>query len=186
MRRGACYGAGMDWKPALHPAFRPALGIAAILTLSACAGSPDRYPSLAIRDVERIYGSAQPVEPPAPPAPAQPSAELAQRLAQLQSEAANAHQAFLSALPRTRSLVNAARGSAVASDPWIAAQTGVSSLEANRNRVMLAMADLDKLLLQAEIEGGAREAIARTQEAVNGMVQEEDSVLQQLLGSLRS
>lgn len=185
MRRGACYGPAMDCKPALRSAFGPASSIALILTLGACASSADRYPSLAIRDIERIYGSAQPVEPAPPPPPVEASPELTQRLSQLQGEAARAHQAFLSALPRTRSLVNAARGSAVASDSWVAAQTSVSSLESSRNRIMLAMADLDKLLLQAEIEGGAREAVAQAQASVNGMVEEEDAVLEQLIGSLR-
>ena len=167
------------------PVSASACGLALILALGACTSTSDRYPSLAIREAERIHGSAQPVAPAPPPQPVPPSAELAQRLAQLRGEATRSHQAFLSAAPRTRALVNAARGSAVASDPWIAAQASLSGLEVTRNRTMEAMADLDKLLLQAEMEGGAREAVAETQAQVNSLLDEENALVRQLAGSLR-
>lgn len=187
MRRAACYGAGMDSQPVLRPAFAVLSSAVLALSLGACATS-DRYPSLAIRDVERLYGSAQPVEPnPAPPPPpAQPSPELAQRLIQLQNQATQAHQAFLSALPGTRSHVNAARNAAVASDSWVIAQNSISTLESARARAMLAMADLDQLLLQTETEGGARDAVIAAQAKVNGMVEDENGTLDQLSDSLRN
>ena len=169
------------------PVSASACGLALILALGACTSTSDRYPSLAIRDVERLYGSAQPVEPnPAPPPPAQPSPELAQRLIQLQNQATQAHQAFLSALPGTRSHVNAARNAAVASDSWVIAQNSISTLESARARAMVAMADLDQLLLQTETEGGARDAVIAAQAKVNGMVEDENGTLDQLSDSLRN
>lgn len=187
MPRRACYGAGMDCQPAFRPAFAALSSLALAVSLSACASTSDRYPSLAIRDVERFYGSAQPVDAnPAPPPPVQPSPELAQRLVQLQDQAAQAHQAFLSALPGTRSQVNAARNAAVASDSWVTAQNSISTLESSRSHAMLAMAELDQLLVQAETGVGARDAVIAAQAKVDGMVQEENTVLDHLVASLRN
>jgi len=163
----------------------PASGIALILALGACASTSDRYPSLAIRDAERVHGSAQAVTPEPEPQPVQPSADLAQRLVQLRGAAARGHQAFLSAAPRTKSLIDAARGSAVASDSWVAAQASLSGLETVRNETMTSMAELDKLLLQAELEGGAREAVAATRSEVGSLLDSENATLEQMAGSLR-
>ena len=45
---------------------------------AACASSPDDYPSLAIRDAERVSGTLQPAEPyvPTPAAPEGPVKQL--------------------------------------------------------------------------------------------------------------
>lgn len=181
MARRACYGACMVYKRVSAPAS----GIALILALGACASTSDRYPSLAIRDAERVHGSAQAVTPEPEPQPVQPSADLAQRLVQLRGAAARGHQAFLSAAPRTKSLIDAARGSAVASDSWVAAQASLSGLETVRNETMTSMAELDKLLLQAELEGGAREAVAATRSEVGSLLDSENATLEQMAGSLR-
>ncbi|OCC24968.1 hypothetical protein MB02_05875 [Croceicoccus estronivorus] len=166
------------------PALGPALGIALTFALSACASAPDGYPSLAIRDIERVYGSAEPVAPPPPPPVIEPSTELAERLVQLQDQASQAHQAFLSAMPRASQLVAAARQSEIADDPWVAAQSGLSHLEASRNRAMLVMADLDRMLVAVEMDGGAREAIAQAQANVDALVNEENTLLEGLIAQL--
>lgn len=181
MARRSCYGADMVCKPALVSA----LGMTLTFTLGGCASTSDRYPSLAIRETERIHSSAQTAEPAPPPAPVQPSADLTQRLGQLRTQANQAHQAFLGAAPRTRSLVNAARGSATASDAWISAQVSLSQLEITRRQTISAMADLDKLLLQTELQGGAIDAVAETQGQVGALLNEENALMRQLGGSLR-
>ena len=181
MPRRACYGTRMACKPVTVSV----LGTALVVMLSACASTSDRYPSLAIRDAERAHGTAQQAEPTPPPAPVQPSAELSQRLGQLRAQAGRGHQAFLAAAPRTRAAVNAARGSAVASDAWVAAQVSLSSLEITRNDTMTAMADLDKLRLETEVSGGAVEAVSATQAQVNTILNEENALLRQLSASLR-
>lgn len=182
MRRAACYGTPMNCTP-VRPAF---ISLTLLAGLTACTSTSDRYPSLAIRDAERAYASgAFDSHPTPPPAPVELSAALVQKLSQLQGQAQQAHHAFLAAAPRTRTLVNSARGSAIASDSWVAAQIGISGLEAHRNRAMVAMADLDALLLQTEIEGGAREAVQQAHTAVDSMIHEEDSVLSSLKGQLQ-
>ena len=180
MARGACYGIGHGLQTRFRPRMRPRPDPRA-RRLHQHVGPL----SLAGDSGGRADSRQRPAGRPSPPHPVQPSAELAQRLAQLRGEATRSHQAFLSAAPRTRALVNAARGSAVASDPWIAAQASLSGLEVTRNRTMEAMADLDKLLLQAEMEGGAREAVAETQAQVNSLLDEENALVRQLAGSLR-
>src|SRR5690606_41180397 len=82
--------------------FNRACLIAALgCTLSACAASA-RYPSLAIRDAERVTGTMQPAEP-EPYVPPPPASTVLDQLDRLTGDAATAHRAFLAALPQARS-----------------------------------------------------------------------------------
>lgn len=147
--------------------------------LAACSTTPsDRYPSLAIRDIERVYGSNWAVAPEPPPSvPAILSPELAERLAQFRAAAVKAHAEFLQAAPRVEVLVIAAENAELASERWVDAQVGIADLEASRSRAMIALADLDALQIAAELEGGPIEAIVATQQQINTLVAEEDQRL---------
>ncbi|MGK2909070.1 MAG: hypothetical protein ACSLE1_04625 [Sphingobium sp.] len=124
--------------------FRPLLSSLALL-LTGCAASVaehSAYPSLARRPVEtRDYET--PVVAPAAPtsATAVPDADLARYAAQAVSGAG----AFDREYPAAERQARAAAGAAVSSDPWIAAQTAISGLEASRNDSVSALAALDTL-----------------------------------------
>ncbi len=151
----------------------------------ACAGDSGRYPSLAIRDAERVTGTAQPIEPEEIPAPETPSQDLVTRLAQIKGEADRAHGAFLAAAPAAERAVSAASAAAVASDAWISAQVAVANLEATRSRLLVALAQLDSLHVSAELEGGARSTISGARDQVDQMAQTENEIIARLLDRLR-
>lgn len=176
--RRLCYGPGMTPRKAAPLLLAPIL-------LSACASSPsDRYPSLAMRDFERVGGTGTPVEPatpPPPPPPVLPDEALSARLERLRAQAEEAHRAFLAATPRARSAVSSAAGAPRASDRWVEAEMAVSSLESTRGRAMVALADLDSLKVSATLEDGAVEAINAVHATVGELVAQEDRIIDELV-----
>lgn len=153
-------------------------------SLSACTTASDAYPSLAIRDVERAAGTMQPAEPAAYVAPAPPAAVL-DRLDQLAAEAASAHRAFQAEAPRARTAVTAARGAGPGADSWAVAQVAVAGLESTRSRAMIALADLDRIYVDAAVEGLEITRIAAARDRVAAQVDEQNAAIEQMLGDLR-
>lgn len=153
--------------------------------LVACAGGSADYPSLAIRDAERVEGTFETepaIELPVPPAP--PSTDLLQRLSQLHAQAASAHGAFHEAAPGARRAVAAARGAGVTSDRWAEAQVALADLDSDRSRAAVALGDLDQLFTEATLAFEPREPIAETRRDVAEMIAGEDAILAELRGAL--
>lgn len=162
-----------------------AIALAAIL-LSGCAAPKAAYPSLAIRDVERVEGSFEPENALVEPiVEAPPAAELVERLAQLQNAAASAHRSFMASAPEATRLVNAAAGTDVTSNQWASAQIALASLESARSQAAVPLGDLDLLHADAAIALEQRQAIQTTRTAVIGLIAEEDAILSNLRGKIR-
>ena len=151
-------------------------------SLGACATASEEYPSLAIRDVERL-AAMPPAEPVAyvPPAPAP---TVLARLDQIAGEAASAHRAFLAETPQARSSVAAARGAEPGADSWARAQVAVAGLESSLSKAMIALADLDRLYVDAAVDGTALDRIAATRTQVAEQVDEQNATINAMLGSL--
>lgn len=127
--------------------FSRTLAIAALMPLGACATTgDDNYPDLAPRAVEGRLTTVPP-EPVALPPPPPPTADLAGRIAQLDAQAQAAERPFAAALPATKAAVSRARGAAVSSDAWVAAQAAISVLESERGPVSDALAEVDALIV---------------------------------------
>ena len=158
----------------------------AALSLAACASPSAEYPSLAIRDAERLNGTFTPAKPEteAPSASLPPAADTIERLAQLQAAAGSAHKGFLALMPRATQLVEAARESGVGSDRWAAAQVAISELDAQRSLTAIPMADLDRLYASRAVLLLPRRSIAEAQSAVQALIEAEDRVLANLKGAL--
>ena len=164
--------------------FNRALFLAALgCSLGACMAS-DKYPSLAIRDAERAGGTMQPAEP-EPYVPPAPPATVLGRLDQLTGEAASAHQAFLAETPKARSAVAAARGAGPGADSWAVAQVALAGLEAARGKAMIALADLDRLYVDAAVAGEELERIGAARDRVAAQVAEQNAAIEGMLGQLR-
>ncbi|KRA82818.1 hypothetical protein [Altererythrobacter sp. Root672] len=153
------------------------------LLLTACASASSAYPSLAIRDAERATGTMTPVTP-AVIRPAAPAGVLG-RVDQLEAEAAIADKAFTAATPAARRVVGAASGQDVGSENWSVAQVAVAGLEAERAKAVTALADLDRLYVDAGVEGTEIDRIAAAREGVTALVERQNAVLEELSGSLR-
>lgn len=162
--------------------------LVAPLLLDACA-SVKSYPSLAARPAERVYGTA-PVAGASPePAPAPtvaPDSPLAARIAAARKAANLAHDRFDKGVPAAERLT--AGSPAPQSDGWSQAQVAVSELIAARTQASGALADLDRLLVEAEAENAGDAALAtigEARDAVTASIGEEDAVLARVAGRLR-
>ncbi|HSG33068.1 MAG TPA: hypothetical protein VLA37_00930, partial [Sphingomonadaceae bacterium] len=87
------------------------------LLLAGCAKDAGLYPSLSIRDEERVSGVFDPVIP-EPYDPPEPSVETLANIAKFRADAAEAHRRLLAAAERAREPVAAARGAEIGSEAW--------------------------------------------------------------------
>ncbi|MDE8652941.1 hypothetical protein [Novosphingobium album (ex Liu et al. 2023)] len=162
------------------------------ILVAACASTGD-YPSLALRDAERVALTAQPVPGEGAPTPVPPpaSADLQARLAGLLAGAGKGHAAFEARRGTAERAVSAARGAGVASETWISAQVAIADLEAARSTAVTALAELDQLYV-AERDAGAGAppspsalAIAEARNRIDAMVSEENQAIDGLAARLR-
>ena len=161
---------------------RPLAALACACT-AACASAPGDYPSLAVRDAERVSGTLQPAEPYVPP-PASPA--VLANAASLIEQAAAAYESYRGKLAGARSAVQAARNAGFGSEPWAVASVAIAGLETERSRAMIALADLDRLTVAAATEGGATDELAAAQARVDAMVAEQTADIDGLLAALGS
>ena len=151
--------------------------------LAACATPEGEYPSLDIRPQERASGTLQP--PPAPYVPPPTPALVLGRLEQLAADAVSAHRAFLAEAPAARSAVAAASGAEPGRDGWARASVALAGLASARSRAMIVLADLDRLMVDAAVEGGELERIVAARDRVIAQVDEQNAVIASLSRSLR-
>ena len=182
----------MHWRGAggvLSAARMPGLLARAPLPLlAACASTGDKYPSLAIRDVERAEGRFEPA--PAtpldvPPVTAPLTGPLAERLAALGTAATASHRAFLGKAPAATRLANAAAGAAIGSDAWASAQVALADLDSARSATAIALGDLDALMVGSAIQGEDVAAIEVVRQQVLTQIGEEDDTLARLRAKVR-
>lgn len=152
------------------------IGLSTFL-LSACAGSSDQYPSLAIRDAERVAGQFTPVAPDQPPVPPVASG---QEVADIVATAAEAHRKFTANAPGARRLVGAARGTSAESNARSSALVALADLTALRSQTAIALASLDHLETQAASTFAPLQEIREAQNAVSLLVSEQDAVIDSL------
>lgn len=152
------------------------LPIPLLAAVAACAAPQGEFPSLAIRDAERITGTATPApaNPYTPPAPAPATLD---RLGQLQAEATAAHAAFTTQAARDRVVIAGLAGAATGSEAWAAGSAALGELEGMRGRTMIALADLDRIHVDAAVAGEDLACIATVRDAVAAMVAQEDAVI---------
>lgn len=148
--------------------------------LSACAGSSDRYPSLAIRDAERQVGVGAPTEPPPPVAPV----ASAQEITAIVAQAREANAAFREAQPGVRQLAEAARGLDFESNAYSNAAAAVATLSSLRGQTVSALGRLDALETEAAAIFASTDAIRSAQAEIEGMVIEQSAVLEAVSANL--
>lgn len=164
--------------------------LATAFALSGCS-TGGGYPSLERRAAERSYDLE--AAAPAPSAqeldPVDPA--LATRLTSLRQQARAAHESFQAQVNSASRTVNAAQGAAVASDAWSVAQVALAQLESKRSSAMIALADLDELLVGAQKAVAEKPspdlpAVSKVRDEVTSWIASQDATLAQLRGKLRS
>lgn len=162
------------------------LAILPAFLIAGCASSGKTYPSLAIRDAERVSGAFSGSEAPSANITAAPlSDSVAAQLPQLEAGARQAHRTFESAVPSARNLVARGRGSATASDNWARAQIALGDLDSLRSQTAVFLGDLDLLYVDATLAFEQREAVGKVRDIVISLVTEEDAELARLRAGLR-
>ena len=149
---------------------------------AACASATGDYPSLAVRDAERISGTLQPSEP---YVPASPSPAVLANVESLVEQARAAHDSFRTKLGPARSAVQAASGAGFGSERWAVASVAIAGLETERSRVMISLADIDRLHVAAATEGAALEELAAAQDVVSRMAADQTATIDEMLAVLR-
>jgi len=159
----------LDFRAALLP----------LALLAGCASPAGDYPSLAIRDVERIAGALDSAQR-APYAPPPPSPAMLDRAEALVQSAGDAHQAFLAEAPGASATVQNASGADSGGETRARAEVALASLISARSRTMEPLADLDRLYVDAAVEGNAIARIAAARESVEAQVAAEDAAIARL------
>jgi len=157
--------------------------LAAALLLAGCAQDAEIYPSLSIRDEERVTGTFDPVEP-APYTPPAPGADTLGGLARYHAEATAAHRLALAAAEQARGPITAARGRPVGGEEWAAASIALAEIEAQRSATMLALAEIDRLHVVAQTEARDVSEIVGVLSQVEAMLLEENRLIAALRASL--
>lgn len=171
---------------------RLAAPVIALLALSACNADRSRFPSLAIRPAERAYGTGQPVTPtPSLPLTTQlpASTDLGARIAALGDVARAAHGRFLERQGPATQLIESAKGAAPGTEVWSRAAIAFAGLTSARGEGMLALSDLDRLLIAATEKAaiGSDDDLKRVKPAHNevaALIAEEDRAIAALGGEL--
>ena len=163
--------------------------ISAALALSGCSTNGS-YPSLQRRAAERSYDAATPAPATADQGLGRLDAALATRLDILRQQALAANESFQGQVSTATRTVNAAQGAPVASDAWSVAQIALAQLESKRSAAMIALADLDTLLVSAEkanaeMPSADLPAVRKVRDEVTGWIASQDATLAQLRGKLR-
>ena len=157
------------------------------LVLAGCASGADGdYPSLARRPIESNGSeAASPVQAEVREDPA-----LTKEVGELVTKAKSGAAAFDAGLESARAKVNAAAGSAVSSEAWVAAELAISTLESERYDSVSALASLDTLYVRHinAIAGGQAEdgnnVIDRARAEVAAIVDRQNDVLDGLRARL--
>ena len=154
---------------------------AALLT-SACAGSGDKYPSLAIRDAERVQSRFTPA-PPSDRAPIRPVAS-ASEIEALVDQAQASHAQFRSAQAQAKALVGDARGRGIDTNARQRALVALADLTALHGDTAVPMSDLDMLNAQAATSFAPTEAIEAARASILALLAEQEGTLNALWSEL--
>lgn len=117
----------------------PALALPLVM-LAACTTANGDYPSLLPRPIE----SRDDAEPVRPDPVATPDAALDARIAEKRAAAAAAAKGFQAAAITAETRVAIARGMAVGSEPWVAAQSALAELDTARGETVELVTDLER------------------------------------------
>ncbi len=161
---------------------RFALMVCAICTIATgCAGGSDRYPSLAVRDAERIQGTFEPVDSSdavTKPRPAPPGQQS--QLNALLSEAGAVHADFMESVPAAQDLILAIDETGPENKAWGDAQVALAALESRRSQAAIALGDMDLLYANASADFVERREIDAARQQVIALIEQEDAILAEL------
>lgn len=147
------------------------------LSLTGCASSDGRYPSLAVRDTERVQGT---LEPAPSDQPEVIGIENLDALIAPVDRAKEAHAQFTAIEDEVRTLVNASRGVGPEDDRRAQALAGFAQLTSLRAKTALALSDLDLLEVKAATGFTRTQEIREFQSTILRLIEQQDATLDSL------
>ena len=157
----------------------------ATATLCSCAANSDRYPSLSLREFERVEGTftaATPSSESIRPTPA--PIEQVEQVAQALADAIANHDAFMDETKSAYTAVAAAEGQSLGSDDWSIALVTLAGLDSRRNATAITLADLDDLYASATLSFTERDEVGEARKQIVEMIVAEDRILNELSRNL--
>lgn len=152
------------------------------VTVSSCAGSSDRYPSLATRDFERVQGQfAAPSGDTLPTRPAPLSIENTEQIDASLVAARSRHEEFLAQLAAAQAIVSEASGTGPDDNRWSLAMVEIASLDSHLSMTTGVLAQLDTLYVDASLGFEERTTIEAARGTLAQMVQTEQQAVDQLV-----
>lgn len=173
----------MSMKVSSCPALILLAALSAVTT--ACASDSDRYPSLSLRDFERVQGEFTVAE--GSSASLRPEPLGIEKVSQVSESLAKAnarHEAFIEQVEAARPTVIAAAGSTPEDSRWSLALVEIAELDTRRGATASLLADLDLLYADASLEFQERIAIAQARADIDALVQVERKAIDELLSVL--
>ena len=162
---------------------KPLASVCSALLLVGCVGSGEKYPSLAVRDAERVTGTFDPVSEPDEQPVTDPA--LLAGIPAIEARAQTAFDAFLAAVPGAEAAVLAAQGRPQASNQWATAQVALSELDSHRSQTAIALADVDLIYAEASSELALAPQIAEIRARIATQIASEDQILTELRRMIR-
>lgn len=150
--------------------------------LSACAGNADQYPSLALRDAERVKGQFSP----SPPDNTAPTYSVSSaRIEDALAHARASHRQFMGSEPKVANLALNAKGRDIGDNSHSRALIAVADLTALRSETVSALADLDRLEAQGKTLFAPTEAVKSAQAEVARLIDVQNTALNALTRELQ-
>lgn len=161
--------------------FAISLGLALNAALAGCAGADGRYPSLAVRDAERVQGTLTPTNDEPEISSQAPQIEAIEAII---GQAQSAHASFSAQKGEVSALVMSARGFSIEDDRHARALTGLAQLTSLRGQTALALSQLDLMEAKAATGFKRTQDIRALQNAILRMIAEQDATLETLSETL--
>ncbi|MEL7190146.1 MAG: hypothetical protein AAGK17_11380 [Pseudomonadota bacterium] len=159
---------------------RPILvAITAALCLSACAGDKGRYPSLAVRDIERTSGQFAGTNQAGDVPVAAPVASEAD-LRSFVMKAREAHLRFDAARSVAQNAVTSGAGAGSESASYADALLALADLSSLRSETALALGELDLLAADAKTQFAPETEILAAQSEVAALLDKQDEAIDRL------
>lgn len=154
------------------------------VVLAGCAAEKGKYPSLAVRDAERVTGQLTPTQPDDPPAvPTRPANE-SERIGDSLTIARNAFDKFQAEENAAGSLIQAASDDPASEDKRSRALVAIASLSSLRGQTVQALAQLDQMEAEAASTFAPLEDIQRAQFAITHLLDQQDATLARLASEM--
>ena len=148
--------------------------------LTGCAAADGRYPSLAVRDAERL---GSPVEVP-PPLSVGPTAASMETVFEALTSANRWNTLFEGDLKGVRQLIDASKGLGPQNDTRAQALVALANLTSLRGQTAGVLATLDQLEAESAVKFHPLKEVRDAQARVAMMLQQQDAVLDSLEGEL--